>query len=132
MKKTKIAIFVLALVIMGACSQVFAMSELSSLYMAVNTILEGEYRDYAASNYAISINPYSFYDWASSCTLTKDLYKKDLIGKTFLAGRTDTMKTLNTTYEYYMGCFAPYRAAYYFETGLDGGIMSDTVYLINY
>lgn len=126
--KVTFALLLLVVTLAPLSSNVFAFGTIyeSKLEMAINTIWTGKERQYYEHNYSITIRPDSFYSF-DRCSLTADLYKKDLIGKTFLAGDTQTLRVIGEYHNRYMGYFDPCKAFYYFETGRDGGIISNYV-----
>ena len=124
---SKIGLFVLILscIALISSSNVFASSYTSYLDIREGNDLNGTTRNFTAGNYGISIYPQSF-KWYGSCTLTTDLYRKDLIGKTFLSGQTNTMNSTGVTYTFYMGNFSQCNAYYYFLSR-SGGIYANPV-----
>lgn len=132
-KKVAFAMIALAVLVVPFSSKVFAASETrytSYLEMAPRTILTGKEYTYYQGNYKITLYPTSFYNHPY-CNMYIDLYRKDLIGKTFLAGDLENMTTTGYGYTYFRGNHGPCNAFYYFETEY-GGIMADPVYMYSY
>lgn len=128
-RKLKICIvmFLLICTFVPFSSKIFAANYYDTyLDILENQERSGEPRNFLKGDYIISfINP--GYKWFGQCTLTKDLYRKDLIGHTFLAGTTDTMN-IEKTYSYNMGYYSAYKAYYYFYTQ-SGGMYCPDVFL---
>lgn len=110
-------------------SKIFAYTRQSYLDIREGYDLETSPEEFYEGNYQISFYPQS-YKWYGHCELITDLYKKDLIGKTFLNGLTTNMTELNTTYMVNFGYYQAYKAFFYF-LAQNGGMYADPVYIYN-
>ena len=130
-KNLKISLTMLLIMcsILSVSSSVLANTFTSYIDMAPNTILEGNKYDFTEGTYGISIYPNSF-DSFSYCDVYIDLYRKDLIGKTFLAGDEEAMSPTNQTYTFYRGYHESCKAFYYFKL-VHGGLRANPVYLFS-
>lgn len=102
----------------------------SSLEMAPLTVHTGNPYQYYQTNYKITLHPTDFYNH-NRCEMYIDLYRKDLIGKTFLAGDYEVLGALYSDYTAYRGNHPACQAFYYYETEF-GGIVANPVYLYSY
>ena len=131
MKKIRIIIstFIFIMMLVSISNNVFASYYGPSyIAMAPSTSLDGQQRNYTAGTYGISMYPTSFYG-ALYCDIYIDLYKKDLIGKTFLAGDEEVMSPINTTYSFSRGYHPAYNNVYYYFSLVTGGLLADQVYM---
>lgn len=127
MKKILVTFSVLTAMILIMSSNVFANSYNTTLAMAPGTILTGSTRYFDEGTYNISLYPTSFYNF-SYCDMYIDLYRKDLIGKTFLSGTEEAMSPINTMYTFSRGYHEKCNAFYYFKL-VHGGISANPVIL---
>jgi sRNA-binding regulator protein Hfq len=127
--RLKVSFVALALLLLIApfSKRVFANTFTSSLYMATGTSLNGQVYSFDEGTYKISLYPTSFYGF-NYCHMYIDLYRKDLVGKTFLAGDDEVMTPTNQTYTYSRGYHKAGKAYYYFQLE-HGGIEANPVYL---
>ena len=126
MKKTvkmSLALVMFVALVITFGSKVIAAPIGSSYTYAIQLYDGGNYttsqEDYDGQDYGISVKANDFLGY-DCCKCAIDLYKKDLIGKTFLAGGIPVLDTIGKTYTFTRGTHPPCKAFYYFESKSGG------------